>query len=230
MPTITVRRLLVSLAAIGAFLWTPAAGGRSVAVAAPSAAEVECVALNIYHEARGETVVGKLAVGHVVLNRMQDRRFPDRACAVVRQGGEKRRYRCQFTWWCDGRSDRPRDAQAWRQALDLANHIYAGMSVDPTGGALWYHADYVKPRWRKQLARGPMIGRHIFYGGTGSTGTQIASVHAAHVITLLGRRVGATEASAEADGMTIASLRSQDLSARVNRFISGLFERGTPEL
>ena len=68
---------------------------------------LRCMALNIYHEARGEPIEGKIAVGHVVLNRAASRRFPGQICAVVKQGGENRRYRCQFSWWCDGRSDRP---------------------------------------------------------------------------------------------------------------------------
>lgn len=125
--------------------------------------DLSCLALNIYHEARGEPESGKLAVGHVVLNRARDRRFPDRVCDVVRQGGEEVRHGCQFSWWCDGRSDRPNNAVAWQESLDYAGEILDGKTKDPTGGALWYHADYVEPPWSKVLTSGPQIGRHVFY-------------------------------------------------------------------
>ena len=125
--------------------------------------EIECLALNIYHEARGEPVAGQVAVGHVVLNRVADRRFPSSVCGVVRQGEENRLHRCQFTWWCDGRSDRPRDSEAWRESKALARTVYWGFSKDPTDGAMWYHATYVKPLWRKAFTKGPQIGEHIFY-------------------------------------------------------------------
>ena len=125
--------------------------------------ELHCLALNIYHEARGEPESGKRAVGHVVMNRVTDRRFPTSVCQVVRQGGERRRNRCQFSWWCDGRSDRPRNRTAWNASIEMAHEIIAGLSPDPTDGALWYHADYVQPYWRKAFKRGPKIGQHIFY-------------------------------------------------------------------
>ncbi len=125
--------------------------------------ELHCLALNIYHEARGEPESGKRAVGHVVMNRVTDRRFPTSVCQVVRQGGERRRNRCQFSWWCDGRSDRPRNASAWRDSLSVAQMINLGKTQDPTGGALWYHADSVRPKWANIFKSQGKIGRHIFY-------------------------------------------------------------------
>jgi len=126
-------------------------------------AEVTCLALNIYFEARSEPETGKLAVGHVVMNRVLSERFPATVCDVVRQGGEVRRHRCQFSWWCDGQSDTPRNRLEWERSTQLALEIYWGRSEDPTGGALWYHADYVNPNWRGSFVEGPKIGRHIFY-------------------------------------------------------------------
>lgn len=125
--------------------------------------DIKCLAQNIYFEARSEPVDGKLAVGHVVLNRVVDSRYPDSICEVVRQGGEEPLYKCQFSWWCDGRSDRPKDQRAWKQSMVLARVVFWGYSEDPTNGALWYHANYVKPYWRKILPQGPVIGSHIFY-------------------------------------------------------------------
>jgi len=122
-----------------------------------------CLAQNIYFEARSEPKAGKLAVAHVVLNRVDSRRFPSSVCNVVKQGGEMVRHRCQFSWWCDGKSDRPRDRRAWRESVGLAKLVLGGRTDDPTGGALWYHADYVSPNWRNMFREGPKIGRHIFY-------------------------------------------------------------------
>jgi hypothetical protein len=125
--------------------------------------ELNCLALNIYFEALREPVVGQRAVAHVVMNRVADRRFPASACQVIQQGGERVRHRCQFSWWCDGRSDRPKNPRLWQAMKALAQDVYLGRSADPTSGALWYHADYVSPYWGKVFKKGPKIGRHIFY-------------------------------------------------------------------
>ncbi|MES9946293.1 MAG: cell wall hydrolase [Candidatus Thiodiazotropha sp.] len=125
--------------------------------------EIACLAQNIYFEARSESEQGQLAVGHVVMNRVAHKRYPDSVCAVVKQGGERRRHRCQFSWWCDGRSDQPMNQKAWQQSLQLARTILAGDTKDPTDGALWYHADYVNPEWSSILVLGKKIGQHLFY-------------------------------------------------------------------
>jgi spore germination cell wall hydrolase CwlJ-like protein len=158
-------RPLRALAFWGALLF-------SLSVALPAGAEpriniaeeIGCLALNIYFEARGEPELGKIAVAHVVLNRVADRRFPSTVCDVVRQGGEDKLHHCQFSWWCDGQSDRPRDARSWDNVKAIAHMVYWGFTPDPTDGALWYHADSVSPYWRTAFIRGPKIGQHQFYG------------------------------------------------------------------
>ncbi len=125
--------------------------------------EIKCLALNIYHEARGEPPEGQLAVAHVVLNRTSDTRFPNHVCDVVKDGGEKIRYRCQFSWWCDGRSDAATDRAAWRASRKTAWAVLSGRVTDPTSGALWYHANYVRPDWADTKNRVATIGSHIFY-------------------------------------------------------------------
>lgn len=125
--------------------------------------ELRCLALNIYFEARGEADEGQRAVGHVVMNRVGSPRFPNTVCEVVQQGAADRLYHCQFTWWCDGLSNRPLEIDAWKSSMRLAFSVYVGKSKDPTGGALWYHADYVRPIWRTDLKRNCKIGTHIFY-------------------------------------------------------------------
>jgi len=125
--------------------------------------EISCLALNIYFEARLEPESGRRAVAHVVMNRVRDRRWPGSPCAVVRQGGTGYGPLCQFSWYCDGRSNTPRRNAYWDDALLQAERVYWGRSADPTDGALWYHATYVAPRWRHALTPGPRIGNHIFY-------------------------------------------------------------------
>ncbi len=131
-------------------------------------AELECLALNIYFEARGESDDGKRAVAHVVMNRVADPAFPSSACAVIREGGTLDPRKCQFTWWCDGRSNQPLNLAAWRTSRTIATEVYDSArdstgDDDLTGGALWYHADYVAPAWGARFAPGPRIGRHLFY-------------------------------------------------------------------
>jgi len=125
--------------------------------------QLRCLALNIYWEARSESTTGQLAVAAVTLNRVKNPNFPSDVCTVVRQGGEIRRHRCQFSWWCDGKKDKPVNTESWRRAMTLARLITAGVVKDPTHGALWYHADYVTPNWAEQKQRVAKIGRHIFY-------------------------------------------------------------------
>ncbi len=159
-------------------MWTDVDPGKLEIFRKPTPAdpgdEIRCLALNIYFEARSEPEAGRLAVGHVVMNRVRAKRFPSTVCDVVRQGGELRRYRCQFSWWCDGRSDTPRNKREWNRSGEIALAVYWGRTEDPTAGALWYHADYVKPSWRKAFERGPQIGRHIFYSQAPRK-TQVAS-------------------------------------------------------
>lgn len=126
-------------------------------------AEMRCLALNIYFEARSEPESGQRAVAHVVMNRLAHPKYPDSVCAVVKQGGEAVRHRCQFSWWCDGHSDQPSNRKAWDKALKLARKVFAGDLEDTTGGALWYHATYVKPYWSELLLKGERIGQHVFY-------------------------------------------------------------------
>lgn len=170
--------LFVGFAPIGGYEAALTGSLRQAIEAPPTHAdlgeELDCLARNVYFEARGEPDEGKVAVAHVVMNRAANGRFPDTVCEVVRQGGEKVRHKCQFSWWCDGRSDEPSDAVAWSESREVARLAYWGYTEDPTAGALWYHATRVKPVWRKALVRGRQIGDHIFYVAPGAQ-TQLAS-------------------------------------------------------
>jgi spore germination cell wall hydrolase CwlJ-like protein len=123
---------------------------------------LRCLALAVYFEARGESVEGQAAVAHVVVNRAREAGFPEGVCQVVQQGGEQRP--CQFGWYCDGRSDRPRAGRLWETSLDVAQEVLAGRLEDPTDGALYFvRRRAKKPSWTHRLTRVAHIGGHVFY-------------------------------------------------------------------
>ena len=120
--------------------------------------QIDCLAANIYHEAGYESEDGKVAVALVTLNRTQDPRFPKDICSVVKQRVNST---CQFSWFCNPATIKAREV--YEKARDVAIHVYVNYEKIPdiTGGALFYHADYVNPRWK--LEKTTTIGRHIFY-------------------------------------------------------------------
>ena len=130
-----------------------------------------CMALNIYHEARNQSMVGQVAVGEVVMNRVEDSRFPDTVCEVVKQAVTYKNtdkpviHKCQFSWYCDGKSDEPNfNSDAWWRAKEYAYIVMSGkIMVDVTQGATHYHATYVRPSWAKTKTRTTRIDKHIFY-------------------------------------------------------------------
>lgn len=124
--------------------------------------EWRCLSEAIYHEARGETLEGQVAVAEVVLNRRDSGRYPDSVCGVVQQGtGEK--WMCQFSYFCDGLSDEIADEDAWNLAGRIARVMLDGASRDLTRGAQFYHTRAVDPYWADQFTRTAAIGAHLFY-------------------------------------------------------------------
>ncbi len=126
--------------------------------------QIECLAENVYHEARGESVRGQEAVAHVTMNRVNSGEFASNVCDVVWQGGATRRG-CQFSWTCDGLSDRIRDQDLYAAILERMRAFYVNPPVDFTNGAEYYHANYVRPRWSRAFVQTAQIGAHIFYRG-----------------------------------------------------------------
>ena len=122
-----------------------------------------CLALNVYFEARSDTMTGQYAVAQVVINRVQSSKFPDDVCSVVKQS--RNDGTCQFSWYCDGKSDNipTVDLDIYEFARTIAFKIYNGHLTDFTDGATHYHADYVKPAWAKSKTKTITVGNHIFY-------------------------------------------------------------------
>ena len=123
-----------------------------------------CLARTVYWEARGDSEASMEAIASVVMNRLGHHGFPDTVCGVVKQGHEQSL--CQFSWWCDGKSDQPTDAPAWAQAESLARAILADPPKarrDPTRGALFFHSARISTPWVVPRQRTVRIGHHIFY-------------------------------------------------------------------
>jgi spore germination cell wall hydrolase CwlJ-like protein len=129
-----------------------------------------CLALNIYWEARNQSTMGQVAVAQVTINRVMDDRFPDTVCEVVMQGETYSwnpeipiRNKCQFSWYCDGKSDTPKDMDAWEKARLIAFGTYGRRVYDLIDGATHYHAVYVLPDWYQSKQYITRIDDHVFY-------------------------------------------------------------------
>ena len=131
--------------------------------------DVECLALNLYWESKGESTIGQVAVGLVVLNRVYSNEFPGTVCEVVYQGihrnGFPLRDRCQFSWYCDSRSDTPRDHHALGYATEIAQFVLLSYKWMPdlSEGSLFYHSTQVNPWWSEHKKKTMQIDNHIFY-------------------------------------------------------------------
>lgn len=115
----------------------------------------------MYWEAKGEGKAGMQAVGHVIVNRIAHPGFPKTLCGVTQQGGETPP--CQFSWWCDGRSDVPVEPKPWAIAQQLAVDLPNNKLKDITKGAVFFHATRIKVPWKQQRTRTVVVGRHVFY-------------------------------------------------------------------
>ena len=124
--------------------------------------QYKCLAQAIYFEARGEPIQGQVAVAQVVMNRLSDPRYPRTICGVVYQN-ETRRYHCQFSFACDGKSDRPKEGIAWTRAKYIAALALNGMLENVVGDSTHYHATYTHPVWASDLDPTVVVGHHKFY-------------------------------------------------------------------
>ena len=126
--------------------------------------ELKCLAQNIYYEAGYEPFEGKVAVAQVTLNRMESGKFPDDVCGVVYQKNALYGTTiCQFSWYCEQPAIRkPTNPAAFNESMAVAKKVLLeGFRLDGLKNAMYYHADYVSPKWGKEKIG--HIGRHIFY-------------------------------------------------------------------
>ena len=124
--------------------------------------QMSCLAEALYFEARGEPIKGQLAVGEVILNRVEDTRYPSSICKVINQG-TGRRFACQFTYTCDGKLETVHERKPYEMALKIAKILMTTHDRRLTRGSTHYHSNYVNPRWSKKFERVAKFGRHIFY-------------------------------------------------------------------
>jgi spore germination cell wall hydrolase CwlJ-like protein len=126
-------------------------------------AAATCLAAAVYFEARGEPIDGQIAVAETVMNRVEDRRFPDNVCDVVT---ENRRpgflHRCQFSFYCNGQLEIVTETDAWITAQEIADGVLDGtLSLGVV--ATHYHATSVDPWWSGEYTPLGSIGKHTFY-------------------------------------------------------------------
>lgn len=134
--------------------------------------ELECMSNAIYHEARGESYEGQLAVANVIVNRVRSEKYSYTICEVV---GQKHKETCQFSYFCSEQQD-INEPMAYIQSLEVAAAVMKslsdGTSISDLSSkrteclgdeTMWYHTKYVKPRWSRKLKKTCVIDNHIFY-------------------------------------------------------------------
>lgn len=122
--------------------------------------QIQCLAQNAYHEARGQGVSGMEAVTNVVINRTKDKRFPSTPCAVIKQ---RHKNSCQFSWVCANRTIK--NKYQYDQAVSVVRRVYFNMTPDNTKGALYFHERHTKPSWTSRMRLSTIIGDHKFFRG-----------------------------------------------------------------
>lgn len=126
--------------------------------------QLECMAMNIYREAANEPHEGKVGVAQVTLNRVNHPSFPKDVCRVVHQKTVVMdKVICQFSWYCDREHKaQPINRSIYEESYDVARQVLLqGVRIKVLEDALYYHADYVNPKWNKEKIG--KIGTHIFY-------------------------------------------------------------------
>lgn len=146
---------------------------------------VQCMATNLYFEARDQSFAGQIAIALVVVNRVKDKRFPNSICSVIYEGPMKESWktkadptlseddriyypiknRCQFSWYCDGKSDEVKEESTYKHLYEISE-LFLDQDVtflDITEGSTHYHAHYVAPDWGDDHTKVMQIDDHIFY-------------------------------------------------------------------
>ena len=128
-------------------------------VGAPLGEQANCIATAVYHEARGESAEGQLAVARVIMNRAASGKYPASWCGVVKQPW-------QFSFVNPRTGYMPgvdAGSTAWARAQGVTRLALANVVPSLSTDVLWYHANYVAPSWGRRLSMAQRIGTHIFY-------------------------------------------------------------------
>jgi len=139
--------------------WNLAALADRYGVGQPLDEEANCMAVAVYHEARGESAEGQLAVARVIMNRAMSGKYPTTWCGVVKQPW-------QFSFVNPRTGSMPsvdQTSACWRKAQGITRLAMANVVPSLPNDVLWYHANYVAPSWGHRLTRVSQIGAHIFY-------------------------------------------------------------------
>ena len=162
-PTASVASVASDLAREASFLqrngWPLYALVDKFSAGSPLTDEANCIAVAVYHEARGESLEGQLAVAKVIMNRAASGKYPTSWCGVVKQPW-------QFSFVNPRSGNMPsvdQNSASWRTALGVTRLAVANAVQSVPSECLWYHADYVAPSWGRRLTRVEKIGAHIFY-------------------------------------------------------------------
>lgn len=119
--------------------------------------------MNVYHEARGEPLDGKIGVALVVMHRVADKQHPNTVCGVIADGAS-RRTGCQFSWVCENRPKRPRERDQWLISQAVASAVLREEVPDVVRGARYFARCEVQKSWMRSLRLVTRIGDHCWYG------------------------------------------------------------------
>ena len=122
---------------------------------------VTCLSRTLYWETKGEDAASMEAVANVVMNRLGHEGFPNTICEVVRQGQEQGA--CQFSWWCDGRSDDAEDEKSYAIAKEIARKALNRQLKDRTGGAMYFHSGAAATSWSAEYIKTVEVDEVVFY-------------------------------------------------------------------
>jgi spore germination cell wall hydrolase CwlJ-like protein len=132
--------------------------------------QYHCLASNIYWEARNQSLLGKIAIAQVTLNRVDNSKYPNTVCGVVTQtryypSGRIDLHSCQFSWYCDGNKDEPIETWgfSYDESFNLAVNFLEKRPIDVTAGSTHYHNVKIEPYWTASLQEVVEIEEHIFY-------------------------------------------------------------------
>ena len=138
--------------------------GPTFVSAADRTKQLECLSRNIYFEAGGEPFEGKVAVAQVTMNRVESGRFGDGVCGVIyKKDNILGNIVCQFSWTCTNSNKvAPINWSRYKESEEVAKKVlFENFRLPSLSTAMYYHADYVNPKWGKPKVA--QIGRHIFY-------------------------------------------------------------------